>query len=76
MFEDIAREIRSASGEHRKTATIQLQVLLHADLLKDISGAEFCERVGIEPSWKTAYRDMLTLSSLMSDKGVSIIASK
>ena len=54
---------------------VHCQVLVNADQLRGVDAEEFCERVGIEPSWAIEFKKMLKLAQLLKDRGVSLAGS-
>lgn len=74
MYEEIAREISAAAANRRKAAMVHYQVLMNADQLCGVDAKEFCERVGIEPSWEVEFNKMVNLAQLLKERGISLVA--
>lgn len=73
MFEEIAREIHLAATDGHKTAMLHFLVLKHAHHLANVDATEFCRLVGIQESYATEFRKMLSLARLLERQGASIV---
>jgi hypothetical protein len=76
MFEEIAREISSATANRKKAVTVHFLVLVNAELLQNVSASEFCEKVGLEPSWEVEYKKMLNLARELKLQGIQLVKDK
>ena len=72
MLEEIGKNIRKAAMRNEKVAMIHYQILIHADELTDIDAIVFCQKVGIQKSYKTEFCKMLKLAKLMDKLGMKI----
>lgn len=64
MFEEIAKQIRCAALDRRKVAMFHYQVLKNAKKLENINSQRFCEEVGMEDSFTTEFKKMISLAKL------------
>lgn len=72
MYEQIREEIKNAAAQQQKVAMLHLQVLLHADQLKEIDAHSFCRSVGLPSSYMSEYSKMLGLARLIEKHGMRI----
>jgi len=70
VFEKIKRAIDS-SPRNGYVAELHLQVIKYADLLEDVSGKEFCEKLGLKPAWGTEFAKMRKISGRLRDAGLN-----
>ena len=71
----IYESIRAALGEaprNQYTTEMHLQMIKHADSLKDITAKEFCEGVGLKPSFGTEFSKMRNLTQRLKAAGLSV----
>jgi hypothetical protein len=71
MIEEIKKAIQDAAQEKQKIAMFHFQVLRHADKLKNIDPALFCEEIGVPATYKTEFRKMLSLARIMKERDIS-----
>jgi hypothetical protein len=69
VFEAIKTAIEAAP-RNGYVAELHLQVLKYADELNDISGREFCEKLGLGPAWGTEYAKMRKISIRLRKAGL------
>ena len=75
MKEQIFLAIRQAlSGAPRNQymAELHLQMIKYADDLQDITAKEFCEEVGLKPSYGTEFSKMRNLTSRLKKAGLDV----
>ena len=53
-------------------AELHLQVVKHSELLQNISGKEFCEIVGLAPSFRTEYAKMKKIAPRLIIAGLQV----
>lgn len=73
QVEDIFENIRAALNEaprNQFTAELHLQMLKYADELKSITSREFCDGVGIKPSFGTEFSKMRNLTARLKSAGL------
>lgn len=74
MSEAIFTKIRSALEEaprNQYTAEMHLQMIKYADDLKSITAKEFCEGLGIAPSFGTEFSKMRNLTARLKNAGLN-----
>ena len=76
MYEDIAKQIRTASSDRSKSGMFHYLVLLHADQLEDVDPREFCREVGMEASYTREFSKMLKVSKIMKQQGMEITKTR
>ena len=69
VFERMKRAIESAP-RNGYVAELHLQVIKYADLLEDISGKEFCEKLDLKPAWGTEFAKMRKIAGRLRDAGL------
>ena len=75
MKEQIFLAIRQAleSAPHNQySAEMHLQMIKYADDLKNITAKEFCEEVGLKPSYGTEFSKMRNLTSRLKFAGLDV----
>lgn len=75
MKEQIFLAIRQAleSAPHNQhSAEMHLQMIKYADELQDITAKEFCEEVGLKPSYGTEFSKMRNLTSRLKLAGLDV----
>lgn len=75
MKEQIFLAIRQAldSAPHNQhSAEMHLQMIKYAGELQDITGKEFCEEVGLKPSYGTEFSKMRNLTNRLKKAGLDI----
>jgi len=69
-YADIKRAIEN-SPRNGYVAELHLQVIKYADELQNVSGKEFCEAVGIGPSFGTEFSKMLKIAPRLRIAGLN-----
>jgi len=69
VFERMKRAIESAP-RNGYVAELHLQVIKYADLLDGISGKEFCEKLGLTPSWGVEFAKMRKIAGRLREAGL------
>lgn len=59
-----------AAPRNGYVAEFHVQVLKYAELLGDMSGREFCERLGLGPAWGTEYMKMRKIADRLRKAGL------
>lgn len=75
MYEEIAKQIRTASQSRKKSAMFHFQVLKNAHLLADVEPVEFCRQVGMPDSYTVEFYKMLNVAKIMHQQGLEITVS-
>lgn len=68
-------EIKKAienSPRNGYVAELHLQVIKHADALDGVTGKEFCEAMGIGPSFGTEYAKMKKIAGRLIQAGLDV----
>lgn len=68
-IDEIARKVREAEKTKNKIAMFHYQILIHAKELEGVDAIEFCKEIGVNESYATEFRKMLSLAKLMRDEG-------
>jgi hypothetical protein len=68
-YADIKRAIEN-SPRNGYVAELHLQVIKYADQLQNVSGREFCEAIGIGPSFGTEFSKMLKIAPRLKSAGL------
>ncbi|BFM15458.1 hypothetical protein R50073_16410 [Maricurvus nonylphenolicus] len=71
IFESI-REALDNAQRNQYTTELHLQMIKHADSLKDITAKEFCEGVGLKPSFGTEFSKMRNLTQRLKAAGLNV----
>jgi hypothetical protein len=53
-------------------AELHLQILKYSDVLKNVSGKEFCEQLKIPPAYSTEFSKMLKIVSRLKNAGLDL----
>lgn len=72
---EIFQQIREALAEaprNQYTTEMHLQMIKHADSLKDLTAKEFCDGVGLKPSFGTEFSKMRNLTLRLKAAGLSV----
>lgn len=75
MKEQIFLAIRQAlesAPRNQYMAELHLQMIKYADDLNDITAKEFCEEVGLKPSYGTEFSKMRNLTSRLKLAGLDV----
>ena len=70
---DIYQSIKQALAEaprNQHTLEMHLQMIKYADSLKSVTSAEFCEGVGLKPSFGTEFSKMRNLTQRLKAAGL------
>ena len=59
-----------AAPRNDYTAELHLQIIKYADLLENVTGKEFCEQVGIGPSFGTEFAKMRKIAARLKKAGL------
>jgi hypothetical protein len=70
--ETIKLALQKAQAKREKTAVFHCQVLLNAELLKNLDPHEFCRNVGVTEAYHIEFRKMLAVARTLSEMGYSI----
>jgi hypothetical protein len=73
MTKDIVEEIKQAlasAPRNRYMAELHLQSIKYADELSNITAREFCEELGLRPSYATEFSKMRNLTSRLKAAGL------
>jgi len=70
IFQNIRDALRSAP-RNQATAEMHLQMIKYADDLKTITAREFCEEVGLKPSFGTEFSKMRNLTQRLKAAGLN-----
>ena len=73
MNKDIITEIQQAlasAPRNRYMAELHLQSIKYADELSNITAREFCEELGLKPSYATEFSKMRNLTSRLKAAGL------
>jgi len=73
MNKDIVDEIKQAlasAPRNRYMAELHLQSIKYADELSNITAREFCEELGLKPSYATEFSKMRNLTSRLKAAGL------
>jgi hypothetical protein len=65
MSKDVYESIKTAidaAPRNGYVAELHLQVIKYADLLENVSGKEFCERLSLGKAWGTEFTKMKKIS--------------
>ncbi|RBM49289.1 transcription factor [Vibrio tarriae] len=54
------------------TIELHLQMIKYADELKDITSKEFCEELGLRPSYGTEFSKMRNLTNRLKQAGLNV----
>lgn len=75
MKEQVFLTIRQAleSAPHNQySAEMHLQMIKYADELQDITAKEFCEEVGLKPSFATEFNKMRNITRRLIQAGLDV----
>lgn len=75
MNKMIKEEIKKALASAPRNgfmAELHLQSIKYADELQDITAKEFCEEVGLKPSYGTEFSKMRNLTSRLKQAGLDV----
>lgn len=69
VFDEIKRAIESAP-RNCYVAEMHLQVIKYAELLENVSGKEFCEKLDLKPAWGTEFAKMKKIAGRLRSAGL------
>ena len=69
IFDSIKKALTDAP-RNQYTTEMHLQMIKYADDLKSITAKEFCEGVGLKPSFGTEFSKMRNLTQRLKDAGL------
>jgi len=72
MIEEIRNAVKTAALRNQKLAMFHYQVVKNAALLENIDPVSFCRDVGVPESYKTEFRQMLSLARVMREQGTRL----
>ena len=75
MTEDILAKIKQAieaSPRNGYVAELHVQTIKYADALEGVSGKEFCEAIGIGPSFGTEFAKMRKIAPRLKAAGLDV----
>lgn len=70
IFQNIKHALDEAPRNHY-TTEMHLQMIKYADALKNITAKEFCEGVGLKPSFGTEFSKMRNLTQRLKAAGLN-----
>jgi len=76
IVETIKLTLQIAQEKREKMAVFHSQVLLNADLLKNLDPHEFCRNVGVTKAYHIEFRKMIAVARTISKLGYSIRREK
>jgi hypothetical protein len=76
ITETIKLTLQKAQAKREKTAVFHSQVLLNAELLKNLDPHEFCRNVGVTKAYHIEFRKMIAVARTLSELGYSIQKNK
>ncbi|WP_409525844.1 HTH-like domain-containing protein [Nitrincola sp. MINF-07-Sa-05] len=71
---EIYEQIRKALADaprNQYTVEMHLQMIKYADQLKNVTSKEFCEGVGLKPSFGTEFSKMRNLTQSLKSAGLN-----
>ncbi|RLT88012.1 transcription factor [Ketobacter sp. GenoA1] len=71
---EIYEQIRKALADaprNQYTVEMHLQMIKYADKLKNVTSKEFCEGVGLKPSFGTEFSKMRNLTQRLKSAGLN-----
>lgn len=71
ILDEIVRQLKQA-GPGQKTATMHWLMFRHSADLDQMSGDDFCHRVGLLPSYATEFNKMIRLGRIMREQGFAL----
>lgn len=70
IYEQIRAALADTPRNHY-TAELHLQMIKYADRLKNVTSKEFCEGVGLKPSFGTEFSKMRNLTQRLKAAGLN-----
>ena len=71
VYEHIKQALASAP-RNQYTAEMHLQMIKYADELKSVTSKDFCEAVGLKPSFGTEFSKMRNLTHQLKAAGLNV----
>jgi hypothetical protein len=69
IVETIKLTLQKAQAKREKTAVFHSQLLLNAELLKNLDPHEFCRNVDVAKSYVREFRKMIAVARTLSELG-------
>lgn len=69
VFSDIKNALERAP-RNGYVAELHLQVIKHAELLQNVSGKEFCEKLDLKTSWGAEFAKMKKIAGRLRQAGL------
>ena len=69
---DCIRQALADAPRNQYTVEMHLQMIKYADQLKNVTSKEFCEGVGLKPSFGTEFSKMRNLTTRLKAAGLNI----
>ena len=66
------KEALDGAPRNQYMAELHLQMIKFADELQDITSKEFCEAVGLKPSYGTEFSKMRNLTARLKKAGLNV----
>lgn len=66
----LIKEAIESSPRNGYVAELHLQVIKYADLLRNVSGREFCEKLDLKPAWGTEFTKMKKIADRLRQAGL------
>jgi hypothetical protein len=71
IYQNIKTALQQAE-RNQYTAEMHLQMIKYADELKSVTAKEFCEGVGLKPSFGTEFSKMRNLTQRLKAAGLDV----
>ncbi len=68
---DQIKQVLAEAPRNQYTVEMHLQMIKYADQLKNVTSKEFCEGVGIRPSFGTEFSKMRNLTQRLKAAGLN-----
>lgn len=65
------KQVLAEAPRNQYTAELHLQMIKYADELKNVTSKEFCEGVGLKPSFGTEFSKMRNLTKRLKAAGLN-----
>lgn len=72
MIRDEIKKALASAPRNGFMAELHLQSIKYADELQNITAKEFCEEVGLKPSYGTEFSKMRNLTSRLKQAGLDV----
>ena len=67
---ELIKQALEAAPRNQYTAELHLQMIKYADHLKNVTSKEFCEGMGLKPSFGTEFSKMRNLTARLKAAGL------